>query len=113
MIEDLDSEQKSIYLASVTTIINYKKSWRLLANLGQATKNLEHINQTNSQLKSSNGFEFLSEEKKQSFLKIIIDFIGNSYEYIKENISRYNLVIHQQDEHYDLIGRSPGKIQSV
>ena len=105
--ENLDYDLKQVYISSINSLINFKETWRLLSSLEQALKNLEKINEINLKLKTSTGFEIISDEKKQRFLQILIEFLNNSYEYIKANISKYNLII-QPDELYDISNKLPG-----
>lgn len=105
--ENIDNNQKLTYLNSINVILSYKETWRLLNNKEAVLKHLKIINEFNIQLKSSIGYDLLSCEKKKLFVQTLVDFLNNSYEYIKENISKFNLII-QESELYDYTGRFPG-----
>ena len=105
--ESFSSDQKSVYLNVIQTIVNYKDNWRLLNNLPQALGSLEKLNELNYAMKYSSGFEFMSDDKKTRLVQLIVDVLNNSYEYIKENIIKQNLII-QREELYDLENKYPG-----
>ena len=79
-------------MKSIDSIINYKEVWKLLGDMNTALLQLEKINQINLRLSFSTGFDWLSDDKKQKFLKILIEFISSSYDSIKESIYKYNLI---------------------
>ena len=105
--ESFSSDQKSVYLNVIQTIVNYKDNWRLLNNLPQALGSLEKLNELNYAMKYSSGFELMSDDKKTRLVQLIVDVLNNSYEYIKENIIKQNLII-QREELYDLENKYPG-----
>ena len=105
--ESFSSDQKSVYLNVIQTIVNYKDNWRLLNNLPQALGSVEKLNELNYAMKYSSGFELMSDDKKTRLVQLIVDVLNNSYEYIKENIIKQNLII-QREELYDLENKYPG-----
>ena len=105
---DIDNQLKTLYLNSIYAVANLKETWRFLHKIDTALSNLEKVNEINLKLFKSSGFELIAEEKKERLLQVLIEFLNNSYEYIKQNISKQNLII-DRDEFLDATGKYPGK----
>lgn len=99
------SEQKAAYLNAIQSILNYKDTWRFYSNLTPALVSLERINQLSYTLKCSSGFEFIS--KKTRLVQLIVDLLNSSYEYVKNNVVKHNLII-PRDHLYDRENKYPG-----
>ncbi len=79
-------------LKSVTCLANYKEVWRLINNLEEAITHLEFINRLNQQ--TNNTFQLIIEDtKRHGVIVILIELLDNTYEFIKQNISRQSLVV--------------------
>lgn len=103
--ESFISEQKTAYLNAIQSILTYKDTWRFYSHITPALASLEKINELNYTLKCSSGFEFIS--KKTRLVQLIIDLLNSSYEYVKDNVVKQNLII-PREQLYDQENKYPG-----
>jgi hypothetical protein len=92
----MNQNLKATYLDSINLILNQKETWRLVNNMNSVLKHLEKISEINLQIASS--FDLLNKEKKSKFIRILIEFLNSSYEVIKQNICKSNLIISSEIE---------------